>query len=818
MLLCMAVVFAKAQGLSIQKGDGKISGVIIDSLSKQPVDFATVALEKWTDSKSVNGSISDEKGNFKLTGIGNGDYRLIVTFIGYKTTATKKITISDQNNVVKLGKIFLASSGKVLDEVTVVGQRELVENKIDKLVYNAEKDVTSKGGDAGDVLRKVPMVSVDIDGNVELRGSGNVKILINGKPSSLVNNNVADAMKMIPSNEIKNVEVITSPSAKYDAEGTSGIINIVTKKTNIAGVSGNISGTVGTRTNRGNGSLSYRTGKFGFNAGFGGMYFYPQDGSKTFLKNQFSNDTTRITSQNGVNSRGRNGGNMNFGVDYDINKTNSLSSSVKVNRRLSTNDASLLASYSTNYEGLLSQSYNSSTNNSNRAGLDWSTDYRKTFKKPQQELSFSFQLSNDEDNTDFSNHFLGISQPLDSTIRSYNAGKSHEITFQGDYAQPVSNKILLEIGGKTILRDATSDYSYEYKLAEGDFLPLSGFANAFDYTQNVYAGYSVLGFTFNKGYALKIGGRLERTEIRSNSQSSMISNNSNSYNNFIPSLTLAKNFADFSSLKVSYTKRIQRPSLRYLNPFIDTSDPLNSSFGNPNLLPEKTNSFELGYSKFFGRTSLNASVYYRNTSDVIESIVVPLDSIRSAISYANISKSSSVGVNLFGSVQVGQKVTLRGNANVYTYNAADSRVTTLYSNTSILYNMNLNASWNLPKDFVVEMFGMFNSPKRTIQGKNPSFSMFNVGFKKDVLGKRGSLGLNLSNPFNKDREFISSISGNGFNQYSQTSVPFRSLGVTFSYQFGKMDFRQQQQRSRSVGKKKGIQNDDLKQESDAQGQ
>lgn len=810
------------------KGTGKISGVVIDSTSKQPIDFATIALMRISDAKSVNGGLSDDKGVFKLTGIPNGDYKLVVTFIGYKTTATKKISITDQDNDIKVGRILLQASGKQLNEVTVVGQKELVENKIDKMVYNAEKDVTSRGGDAGDILRKVPMVSVDMDGNIELRGSSNVRVLINGKPSTIVSNNVADAMKMIPADQIKNVEVITNPSAKYDAEGTAGIINIVTKKTEVAGVTGNISLNGGTRFNRGNGNINYRKGKLGLNAGASGMYFIPADGSTVFLRNSFIADTVRTNNQNGSNRSGRNGGNMNFGFDYDLTKTSTLSSSIKYSQWKNDNENAVLVSNSDNFEGLLKQYNRNSENNFKRSGLDWSTDYRKTFAKPQQELSLSFQMSNDDNNTNTNSLFDGIVAFPDSAERSFNKGANRELTFQADYAQPLSKKVLLEVGGKTILRDITSKYAYEVLSPEGNYEPVASRNNEFDYTQNVYAGYASFSVTFNKSYSLKAGGRLERTEISGDFMSTEGSKVNNSYNNFVPSITLQRSFKDMSSLKVSYSRRIQRPGLRTLNPFIDATDPQNISFGNPFLSPEKTNSFELGYSKFMGKSSVNASLYYKRTSDVIESVVFSADVINgvvrpvdtgriSATTYMNIASSSSVGLNLFGSLQIGQRLTLRGNANIYTYNVDDPNVKTSYSSSSLLYSVNANASWSLPKDFAIEAFGMFNSPRRTIQGQNPSFSMFNIGFKKDFLEKRASLGMNLSNPFNEYRDFTSKISGNGFDQSSQTSVPFRSIGISFSYRFGKMDFNAQQKKGKpGSNKKTGVNNDDIKQETDAQ--
>jgi hypothetical protein len=342
-ILLFAIIFsvtaAKAQ-FGIGGGStivGKVSGTVIDSLTKKPLDYATVAIYRATGNSPINGVVTDEKGNFRIDNVKPGEYKLGISFIGYPTKMITGIITSDSKPDKNAGTIFIAPSVNKLKEVVVTGVAAMVENKIDKLVYNAEKDVTAAGGNATDVLQKVPLVSLDMNGNVALRGDQNVKVLINGKPSGAAAASVSDLLKTIPADQIKSVEVITSPSAKYDAEGSGGIINIITKTKSTSGVSGSVSGGVGTRQNNGNANFNYNRNRFTLSANFGGNSTWPQT-THTDVDQTAKSAATATTPAIDVHNINQNASEMkrhglmgSVTAGYEFNAFNSLNSTIRLN-------------------------------------------------------------------------------------------------------------------------------------------------------------------------------------------------------------------------------------------------------------------------------------------------------------------------------------------------------------------------------------------------------------------------------------------------------------------------------------------------------
>jgi outer membrane receptor protein involved in Fe transport len=800
---------------------GKISGVVLDSITKKPLDYATVAVFRSKGKVPLNGAVTDAKGTFKLNDMKIGKYKIVISFIGYPSKTIDPVETTPAKPDFNMGTILVAPSGKALKAVNVVGDPPVIENKIDKIVFNAERDITSAGGNATDVLRKVPLVSVDINGNVSLRGDQNVKVLINGKPSGAMANNLADVLKSIPADQIKNVEVITSPSAKYDAEGSAGIINIVTKSRSISGVSGSVSGGLGTRQNNGNANLNINQNRLSVTGNFGGNFTWPQT-SSTISAIDFTNGNfTHSTSSNKITRYGyRGSGNLS----YDINSFNSFTSTIALNQggfkaEGGSNNASLNGSTSLNY---LSKNNSETT----FGGFDWNNDYIHKFKKDGHQIDFAGQWSHGI--TDFNSVLLySTTQIPTPDLKSLNNGANNEYTLQADYTLPVNDKFKFETGAKTIIRRIASvfnNYNGTSNNVNTDANPDSfvfdpNTSNTYDYNQDVYAGYTVLTFTLPKAYALQVGARVEDTQIHGDPKTQSTLQNlspfDQNYAIFIPTLALSKTIKN-STFKLTYTKRIQRPSLTYLNPFVNRQGATSASVGNPQLLPEISQYTELNYSTFIGSSVINLSTYYKHTENVIEGIAAG-ETTTSGTSgtlttYQNVGYNNSVGASFFGSINPVKILTIRGSINAYTYSPSpQGPYKTLQSdfNTYISYNAFLSGSVSLKNGFSAESFVILNSPRRTIQGENPSFSLWIIGLKKEFWNKQASVGVNTFDPFTENKAFNSSTKGTTFTQFSNTQFPFRSFGLSFSYRFGKVKFADPQDPTQK--KTKGVNNDDMKQ-------
>jgi outer membrane receptor for ferrienterochelin and colicin len=786
LLICftlLTVITAKAQfpmmggGNAAPKVTGRISATIIDSLTKQPVEYATVSIINTKTNKPVNGGLTDAKGKVAISGIAPGDYKMVVGFIGY-TTKNVMVKTTPEKPDNNLGNIVLAGSSSTLAEVTIEGKKNIVENKIDRMVYNAEADATNAGGDATDVMRKVPMLSVDINGNVQLRGSA-VRVLINGKPSGTMANSVADALKMIPADQIKTVEVITNPSAKYEAEGSGGIINIITKKSNAEGVSGSVNASAGTRQNNGSFNLTAKSGRFSANTALGGFYAFPQETRTTF----FNKTSTGEVLQNGLSDWKRQGFNGSLGLDYDFNAYNNLSTNAKFNGFYNGGTSS-----SDIFINNVASGNNLGDNDMANNNLDWNLDYRRTSKKQGEEFSVSGQLTQGRNTNEFLNILNGVSEG------SENVGKNREYTLQTDYVYPFSKSVTFEVGGKAILRNIRSEFSQESAVD-------------FDYDQNVGAAYSTIAFDLTKKIKFKGGVRGEYTEIAFEDQNGTPMKND--YFNLFPSAVLSQTINGMTTIKLAYNKRIQRPSLAYLNPFLNRTNQFSILQGNPDLDPELSHNLELGYSTFIKGSMINASLFYRNTKNVIENTIDRFpsengDPDRIVTSYANVGTTQSFGVNLFGSYNPTPKWTLMSNIGVNTYevNKTPGALEGMNEGTYLNYNFFLRSATAFKGGWNLELFGVVNSPRYTYQSKTDPMFFYGGGVKKDLMKKQASLGLNLLNPFNRDLHIKTVSESGSTSQLTNIYYPLRQISLNFSYKFGKLKFTE----------KKKIKNDDVKQE------
>ncbi|MCP9768652.1 TonB-dependent receptor [Lacihabitans sp. LS3-19] len=770
---------------SLPKGNSKISGNVVDEALTSAVEFANIAILDAKTKKVLDGTMADEKGAFTMKRVGEGTYNIKISFIGFETMVLEKIVV-EKGKDVDLGVIKLKQNTKQLDELVVQGEAAMIEEKVDRLVYNAEKDLSAKGGDASDILKNVPMLSVDLDGNVSLRGSGNVRVLINNKPSTIVASSIADALKMIPADIIKSVEVITSPSAKYDAEGSAGIINIITKKSNLKGLNLNIDSGAGLRGSNLGLNGNYRQGKLGVSLGGYGRAFYNKSSS---ISSQLLKTTGVSTEQNQDGTHFGMFGRYNLGLDYDLTKNQSLSGTIAFGTRTFNRDQ-LLNSSSFLNSALLSSTIRDVNSTDRSNSVDFNLDYIRTFK-PGQEWSISSQYSQNNLVNNFNTDILNEAQIIQSRLKNLNDNINTEMTFQTDYVSPIGKKQQIEFGVKGVFRNVDSNFEYLTANSTGSFSNdarnPSGYLN---YGQNIMAGYTSYLFSTKNKFNFKVGARYELTDIKADDSRGAIT--IPAYQNLVPSVNISKTIKT-STYKVAYNKRIQRPGLQQLNPNRDVSNPLNISFGNSSLSPELTDNLEFSLSKSIKKSYLTIAVFGRSSGNAINRVSSPSDSIPGAIitTYENIGKEQTIGGNVFGNVILRSNWTLNGGVDVY-YRYLEGRqpnlqgVSELISNGGYSVSGRLMTNLKLKDGWAMQASGGMRGNRVNLQGIQRGMGMYSLGFRKD-FSKKTSLGLAADNFFGgmvmKNTTDSPTILQKSTNYMYNTNVK-----VTFSYKIGNMKF------------------------------
>lgn len=809
---------ALAQQTSSSKEPARIIGVAKDLKSGEPVGYATAALYKVGSDVSIAGAVADGDGVFYITGFSTGTYELQVSFLGYETVK-RSININSTDADINLGEIGMSDEGVALEEVTVQGQRELIEERVDRTIYKAENDKTTAGGDATDVLRRVPMLSVDLDGNVSMRGSANILVLIDNRPSAIAASSISDALRQIPADEIKAVEVITSPSARFDAEGTSGVINIVTKKNNLQGMTLNINSGAGLRGSNLGLQGSARKGKFGFSLGGFGRAGYNILGR--FENEQLFPQQSGLTSirQSADTERRDMFGRYNFGVDYEINKYNFITGSVNFGFRNSNNEQMNFLTQTFAGSQLLSSQNRTTDTRDNSNSIDVSLNYTKTFEKKGRELSILTLYSlNDRENS-FTNTLYETEdlEEVFNRIRNVNPSKNEEFTAQIDYVTPLNEKgsQILEYGAKNILRRASSDFSYFLAEGTGDFVEDTNPSrtNQFSYDQNVTAGYVSLTFPVLKNYVLKPGLRYEYTSIDA-TFANEFSAEIPSYGTLVPSVNASRRLKNGNMIKAAYNRRIQRPSLRFLNPNIEASNPLQISQGNPELDPELTDNYELGYSTFIKGTTLNFTGFYRNTTGSIQALRTVQEDGVIFTSFENIGREQAIGSSIFMNINISNKFSLNGGFDAY-YAILDNGLSDpqfAAQNEGVVVSGRMFGNYTLPKNWQVQLFTFARGRQVQLQGTSGGFAAYGLNFNKQFNEKRGSIGFGAENFLAKEFIIRNEIITPTIVQNSTSAIRNLNFKINFSYRIGKLSMDQTPRRRKSIN------NDDLKEGGEGGGQ
>ena len=798
---------------------GRVTGTVTDAATGKPVSYATVAVLETGTGKVVTGGVCGDDGKFVLPGIPAGAYTVQVSFIGYKNEERAGVVVPG-GGLVEVGIVALATSAQKLGEVVVTGQKAIIEERVDRTVYNAENDQTTRGGDATDVLERVPMLSVDLDGNVSLRGSSSIRVLINNKPSTIAASSIADALKQIPADQIKTVEVITSPSAKYDAEGSGGIINIITKTNDLRGGTLGVNLGAGLRSTNLGVQGGLRTGKMGFSlGGFGrAQYNTPGEFTNTQLTRSLATGAATTTVQSADSRQQNIFGRYTLGWDYDINKFNALQASISYGTRSgnSYQDGLRRTTYAGAFAGGTSIGSDlRDTYSKDQSGtVDVSLTYTHNFEKPQHEFSILTLFSRNDRINSFTNSILQSTQPGPARIENNNPSYNEEYTVQFDYQNPISKTQILEVGAKNILRRVNSDYTTTSYGANGEVLPSVGLLasnNVFTYRQNVTAGYAAYTLGLPKGFTLKPGVRYEYTTIQANFARSEAANIPD-YGVLVPSVNLSRKLSNGNVLKLGYNRRIQRPSLQFLNPNVNAQNPKNVSQGNPYLAPEYTNNYELGYSTLYKRLNLNFSTFVRNTTGSIEALrtVRGIDTV--STNYANIGRQNAYGGTVFANLSSGKFNFNIGSDFYYTTltNSVPDR-NFAASNEGFVIGGRMGGSYNFTPVWGIQAQAFYRSRQVQLQGNQSGQGFYSIGVKRDFADKRGSIGFGFDNIFTPTLLVRNTVVSPLIDQASANKAYILGFRVNLSYRIGKLTATPPARRGKSIN------NDDLKGEGEGGG-
>ncbi|MBF8963123.1 TonB-dependent receptor [Pontibacter sp. FD36] len=779
---------------------GTIKGIVADSATQASLDYVTVVVQEAGKNQAIKSTFTKDNGSFELTGLELKQYQLVLSYVGYKTKVLPLPAFT--GTTIDLGRLALVSSAKQLKEVQIVTEKLLVEQDIDKLTYNVDADPESQTMTALDMLRKVPLLSLDAEDNIKLNGNSNYRVLVNGKTSSLFVRSPKDVFRSMPASTIKSIEVITNPPSKYEAEGVGGIINIITHKKNIGGYNGSVNAQVSSpRGSNFGGYLTAKVGKAGFSGYFGtGSYYSPANSN-----NLYREDNIRQTVLQQV-GESRNDNTYQYAsgeFSYEMDTLNLFTANFSMNMNNGNNTLAQRVDLF-NSTGALTQAYTRLNNgNFTWRGSDFGADYQRTFKKNKDQLfTLSYRLSN-SGNGSGSDFILDPVLNFNGQVsQTDNDGSSVEHTMQADYVQPIK-KHTLEFGVKTILRLNSSDYFYSNQNPEtGNFVIDENLTNSFDYRQDIYAAYTSL--SLKKGdWGLKTGARLEETKIDANFKSSGTVATPD-YFNLIPNITLSRKLKGASTMRLSYTQRIERPSLYYLNPYVNQIDPRNISFGNPKLDPATNNVFNLAYNTFVKGTSVNASIFHNFTNNSIQSYTTLGADTVARTTYGNIGRNQTYGFSLSGNTTLFKKLSINLNSTTNYVKLTSVIDGVPQNNEGFTYNVFGYSSYRFDKGWRASGNIGYYSSRILLQGRSAGYIWNSLSVSKQFLkDNKATLSFSVNSPFQKNRRFVNEINDPRFTQVQENFNVMRRYSVAFNYRFGKL-------KGDIARKKRGIKNDDVK--------
>ena len=772
-----------AQQAPTGKNKVKVTGKVFEKVSKQPLEYATISIMAPNDTKVIAGGITNPKGEFEVA-VAPGTYDIKVEFISFKATEIKGRNISGDTN---LGVVNLSEDAAQLNEVVVRAEKSSVEIKLDKKVYNVGQDMIVKGGTVSDVLDNVPSVSVDTEGNVSLRGSDNIRILIDGRPSNAIN--VAEALRQLPADAIDKVEVITNPSARYDAEGGSGLINIILKKGKNQGFNGTFIASTGLPETYGlSANLNYKTEKLNYFTTAGYNYRTNEGGGGTTSEyfDKTTGATTGFLDEDRDTKRTRDGFNGRAGIEWVITPTTFWTNAI--NYQKNSGDDEDIINYQNfdadrNFTGTSYRLNNGDTGSEN---VEFTSNLIKNFNDKGHKLTADFSISR---NTDDSNSLITGSDNYNNTL---NDQVQKQVQLQADYVLPLGKGSQFEAGYK----GSFGDLNNEYYVLDENGATIPNLSNNLEYKENINALYTSYGFKVNK-FSYLFGLRWEDTNIQVNLLDTN-DFNTKKYNNLFPSAFASYEITDQSNFTASYSKRLSRPRGRFMNPAVNYSSNINIFQGNPDLDPSLTDKYDIGYIKRWDKVTFNTSAYFEDTKDVFSFVRSPTGDDVNGIPVIlsrpiNLGKEQKFGFEFTLNYTPFKWWRLNSNFNLYNVKTIGENSYTDTNGDVITQDLNNQAnSWfarisskvTLPYKIDWQLTAMYNGEQKTAQGKNLGMFGMNTAFSKDVLKDKGTIAFNISDIFNS-RIMKSYTYLDYQTSYSEMQFRKRQFNLSFTYRFNK---------------------------------
>ena len=783
----------------VDRNIGILKGKLIDSYSSNPIEYGNIVLFRLQDSTMFSGTISDPKGEFLIEKIPIGRYYAIVQFIGFETKTIPDLFFNPRTPEIDLGEVVIKPGATALQGVEITAERDMMLANLDKRIINVDKDLTGIGGTAVDIMQNIPSVTVDIEGNVQLRGSGNVLILIDGKPTGLQDLNSSDILQQIPANSIERVEVITNPSVRYDPDGTSGIINIVLKKRSLEGFNGQIQANYGfyDRINGGV-NLNLRTEKFNIFGSYDNRINRFR-GTNFMERNTFFGDQTTRLLQEGTTENNMASHSGNLGFDYMPDQYNTISATVRY-RNFERGGEGNINNNITQAGNTLRLFDRFSDSRRFMKSFNYNLSYRRTTRLPGEEFTADLIISNNamrmvEEIVQESFFPQNVISQQQSQARNTNK----QGTLRANYIRPLNEKSRLEGGFSSEIKYLTMRYHYDFwNPVEDVWAENDSLANYFLMDEQIHAAYGIYAGMSGK-FRYQFGLRAE-VSVTDGEQEISGDTFRNSYFTAYPSVHLVYNFASNQDIQLSYSRRVSRPRHWFLNPYVDYSDSLNIRSGNPELTPEFTGSWDLSYVLYKNRNSLTTSVFYRKTTDMIQR-VSRLYNAQEGITWntwENITDGQFLGVELIGAYEVTKWMRLNANASYFlqVVNAFQSEdgFYQVEKAENYTWNARLNAQFTVLKNSTLQISGNYSAPTIMAQGRMDEMYFADIAWRTEFWDRKATFSLRVSDVFNT-RKFSGETWGPGFISVSERKMESRVVWIGFSYRWN--NYQRQRDRQRN---------------------